>query len=178
MLHILINAQKRLKLLTTLSASGLAVNTFWCFHTLRHALRVYGNSNIIWEIYTRNFLSSMNSQRFKEHRCKSGSFLRGGRRVTWNYAYSPFNKYIFDVNILFFVKNPTNPADSLYEAENYFNSQQQQQQQKQYKRQLRPYRTQQTVRYEQTRKQQQQSNPISLSDNYGKGYYLFFFIIK
>jgi len=79
---------------------------------------------------------------------------------------------------LFFVKNPTNPADSLYEAENYLNSQQQQQQQKQYKRQLRPYRTQQTVRYEHTRKQQQQSNPISLFDNYGKGYYLFFFIIK
>ncbi|XP_023324930.1 repetin [Eurytemora carolleeae] len=66
-----------------------------------------------------------------------------------------------------YVQNPTNPADSLYEAENYLNSQQQQQQQKQYKRQLRPYRTQQTVRYEQTRKQQQQSNPISLFDNYG-----------
>ena len=88
-----------------------------------------------------------------------------------------YHKYRYN----FFVKNPSNPADSLYEAENYFNSQQQQQQQqqqqKQFKRQLRPYRTQQTVRYEQTRKQQQ-SNPISLSDNYGNGYYLIFSIIK
>ena len=76
------------------------------------------------------------------------------------------------------MKNPSNPAGSLYQAENYFNSQQQQQQEKQYKRQLRPYRTQQTVRYQQTRQQQQQSNPISLSDNYGNGYYLIFSIIK
>ena len=57
-----------------------------------HALRrFYSNSTAIREIYKQSSFSSINSQRFKGYRCKSGIALFAWR-VTLNYAYSPFKR--------------------------------------------------------------------------------------